>query len=250
MNKTLLVKNSFGENLDCLIEGNEQSDRIIIFVHGKGTDKHEKGMFDDLANSLIDDFLLVRFDFSGCGKSEGREEDICYSKGESDLKDVVNYVRKNYSKKIYILAQSMGCLVTALLCPEGVEKIILTGIPNTDADFMVKRVTKRILDNGGSVDEQGMSIYHRSNGATQKIGPKYWKDLREIRPIEIVSRLATQTKLTIIHPAQDDVVGNEFIEEYKTTRGANFIEMNGNHNFSKTEDRQKLLELVKEIFNN
>ena len=35
------IKNIFGEDLDVLIEGNANSKRILLFVHGYGTDKDE-----------------------------------------------------------------------------------------------------------------------------------------------------------------------------------------------------------------
>ena len=33
------IKNIFGEELDILVEGNTNSENVIIFVHGYGTDK-------------------------------------------------------------------------------------------------------------------------------------------------------------------------------------------------------------------
>lgn len=63
MEKELKIKNIFGEKLDVLIEGNEQTDEIIIFVHGFGTDKNEgAGSFFDAAEYFKKNYLTVRFD--------------------------------------------------------------------------------------------------------------------------------------------------------------------------------------------
>ncbi|MCM8788838.1 MAG: alpha/beta hydrolase [Candidatus Omnitrophica bacterium] len=44
----------------------------VILVHGFGGTKEESGMFDDIAKKASEiDCLVYRFDFSGCGESEG-----------------------------------------------------------------------------------------------------------------------------------------------------------------------------------
>ena len=100
MKKELKVKNIFGEKLDVLIEGNENADEVIIFVHGFGTDKDEGfNLHQEIAENLKNNFLIVRFDQSGYGKSEGQTEDSNILKHSGDLKFILNFTTKKYSQK-------------------------------------------------------------------------------------------------------------------------------------------------------
>lgn len=116
---TLKINNLTGEKLDVLIEGNLQAKTTVIFVHGFAVDKHETAVyFDDLVIVFGNNYRIIRFDFSGCGESEGNLEEKDYEKWADDLKIVVDYVKKTYKGSLYIFAQSMGCFVIALANPK------------------------------------------------------------------------------------------------------------------------------------
>lgn len=250
METDLQIKNQQGEKLDTLVEGNEKANVTIIFVHGFATDKHETACyFDDLAGALKNNFRIVRFDLSGCGKSEGKTEDVNYAKHAQDLETIIGFTRKNYPGKIYILAQSMGCFVTALLAPDGIEKTIFTGIPNSDTKYIVERLKKRFGSRpGAKIDLQGVSLFPRSTGALQKIGASFWQVLLNLNPIEKVKSYAKKTKLVIFHPLQDEVVGPDYQKEYDNIAGVATYWINGDHSFKKKEDRHELIKLIAEFF--
>jgi pimeloyl-ACP methyl ester carboxylesterase len=114
------IKNNGDEELDTLVEGNENSHTTIIFVHGFGTQKDESyGYFIDVAKALHSNYRTVRFDFSGYGKSQGKQVDVNYKKHAEDLKIILDWTKEKFGGKIYIIAQSMGCFVTAFLSPDG-----------------------------------------------------------------------------------------------------------------------------------
>ncbi len=244
------IKNKFGEELDTLVEGKDSADTTVVFVHGFGTQKDESyGYFVDIAKSLHNNYRTVRFDFSGYGKSGGKQEDANYQKHADDLQIILDWAKKTFSDKIYIIAQSMGCFVTALLSPDQVEKTVFTSIPNTNVEYIVERFKQRFMTRpGGKFDEKGISILPRSTGELQKVGPSFWKVLREFNPVDSVSQLAKKTNLLILKPLQDDVVGNEFFEEYKKIPGLQYVELDGNHGFRKKEDRDLLIQKMKSFF--
>lgn len=47
---------------------------------------------------------------------------------------------------------------------------------------------------------------------------------------------------------QDDVVGNEYFEEYKKIPGLEYVEVNGDHSFRKPEERKVVIEKIKDFF--
>ena len=141
------IKNIFGENLDVLIEGNKGSNRILIFVHGFGTDKNEGfSSFLDLSKYFHNDFLMIRFDLSGYGQSEGEDHEFQFQKAAGDLDTIIRYARRNYKDKdIYIVAHSLGTFIVSLLSPYDVKKIVFISIPNSSTAFIIRELKNRII---------------------------------------------------------------------------------------------------------
>lgn len=236
------IKNIFGDKLDVLIEGNEHSNDIVIFVHGYGTDKDEGfASFLDLSQYLQKEYLNIRFDLSGYGKSEGKDIEFQFQKAAGDVDTIIRYARKEFPKKrINIIAHSLGTFIVSLLSPYQINKIIFTSIPNSNSKFIINQLKKRIVKAGGSINEKGITIYPRSSGAVQKIGEDFWRTFINFDPIRCVTELATKTKLIVYKPIQDDVLENKFFEEYKIIPNVVYKEVNGDHNFKDPKDRHNL----------
>jgi len=243
------IKNIFGENLDILIEGNEDSGDVIVFVHGYGTDKDEGfASFLDLAGFLEDDYLLIRFDLSGYGKSEGKDSEFQFQKASGDVDSVIRYARKKYpGKNINIIAHSLGTFIVSLLSPYEIRKTIFTSIPNSNVKFISEQLQKRILSKGGKVDKNGITIYPRTKGASQKIGKDFWRTLETFEPVKYVEDLGKKTDLIIFKPKQDEVLEYKYFDEYKKIKGIRYVEVDGDHNFKDKNDRANVFKLIKDF---
>lgn len=187
----------------------------------------------------------------GYSESEGKQEDCDLNKMAGDLDAVIKYARQQFGGRIIIIAHSLGTLVTRVLQPENIEKIIFTGITPPDVKQQLAGTIKRLLSRpGGEYNEQGISIYPRKDGTIQKVGSNYWQSFENVDPIKLTEELAKKTKLFIIKPKQDEVIGGaEVTEAYKTVSNVNYRELDGDHNFSKPEDRESLLKTIKQIIN-
>jgi len=141
------IKNIFGENLDVLIEGNKESNKILIFVHGFGTDKNEGfSSFLDLSKYFENDFLMIRFDLSGYGQSEGKDHEFQFQKAAGDVDSIIRYARRNYKDKdIYIVAHSLGTFIVSLLSPHNIKKIVFISIANSKTSFIIRELKNRII---------------------------------------------------------------------------------------------------------
>jgi len=242
------IRNKFGELIDTVIEGKEDADTTIIFAHGLGTNKDEgENLFRDMAKSLGSQFRTVRFDFTGYGKSEGRQEDVSVEKHTHDLSAVLDFVRKKYQGKVDIIGHSMGSFVVSRLSPESIDKTIFTGLPSENRNESIENLQKKIKAKGGSIDENGISKYPRTSGGVQNIGPAFWKSQRELNPAEKFKAYSLKTKLFAFKPLQDEVVVGGSFDGYKNIESLNYAEINGTHNFSKPEDRQELIERIKKV---
>jgi pimeloyl-ACP methyl ester carboxylesterase len=243
---TMVIRNHKNEQLDVLISGNESAQTAIVFVHGFGSNKHENfNLFDDIAASLEDNFHIIRFDFSGYGKSEGRQEDSCLDKMKGDLYAVVEYAKLTH-QKVFIIAHSMGTFAVSMLHALDVERIVFTSPPNTDTKLLVENMQERIIKAGGSVNEKSITIYPRTSGETQKMGEFFWTDLRQFAPVGRTKVLALYSSLAIFNPEDDEVVKGrslDHVKEYER-RGIHHVYLPGNHNFTKPADRKKLIEEI------
>lgn len=244
------IKNLFGENLDILIEGNLESNKVLIFVHGFGTDKNEGfAMFLDLANFLRNEFITVRFDLSGYGKSEGEDYEFQFQKAAGDVDSIIRYARKNYpDKDIFIVAHSLGSFAVSILSPYMIKKIVFTSIPNSNTDFIIREIQKRITSKGGRINEDNLTFYPRSSGVVQVIGKDFWRTLRTFNPVEYITELNDKTDLKIFKPKNDDVLSNKYFKEYKSIKNINYVEVEGNHNFTNKDHRARLFESIKSFF--
>jgi len=251
VNKNIRIKNKHNEELDVLVEGNPDGKAVVVLVHGWGTDKNETAdLFVDISKSLQDDFIVVRFDFSGYGQSQGKQEEASIIKYTGDLRRVLEWVENEFRKPIYIYAHSMGTIVTSLLSPDNIEKIILSVAPGNNQEHYIECISKRIELKGGFFNPDGISIYPRTSGQVQKIGPVFWQSLKQLKPLEIVAKLAGKTNLLMIRAKQDEIIDNQFLDEYKQISDSRYLELDGSHSFVGPADREIFIKEVKNFFLN
>ena len=246
------VLNEFGEQLDVLIEGNENANEVIVFVHGYGTDKDEGfATFVDLSNAFRDTFLNIRYDQAGYGQSEGKDVEFHLQKASGDLRSILRWVSNRYQgKKINIIAHSLGVFITLLLSPHGVERCCFSSIPNTDTKYVSNNLKARIKEKlGGEINEDGVTTYKRSRGGVQLIGKDFWRTLENMDPVKLLEELVKDSKVFIFKPLEDDVLGEEHFDEYKSIAGVQYIELHGDHNFTDLADREVLIKEMRKALN-
>lgn len=250
MTTGLHVTNDYGEQLDVVIEGNQDSENVVIFVHGYGTDKDEGFLSHaDLSRELGQYFGVVRYDQNGYGKSEGRDEEYDLHKATSDLRNVIDAVRSKWPQKnIMIQAHSLGTFVVAMLAPEGILKISCTGLPNADTNLIIRVLQERIRKNDGILNEEGTTTYKRTSGAVQLIGKDFWRTLRRFDPPTSFERLGSKTHVKLYRSLQDDVLSHEAYEPYKQLNSVAYKEVSGDHNFTSLDDRTALFEDIINFF--
>ena len=246
------IKNIFGEDLDILVEGNKKSTNVIIFVHGYGTDKDEGfASFLDLSTYLKDNYILIRFDLSGYGKSEGKDSEFQCQKAAGDVDSIIRFAKKNYpGKNIHIIAHSLGTFIVSLLSPYEIKKTIFTSIINSNTKFVSDELRKRILFKGGKVDKNGITIYPRTQGGVQRIGKDFWRTLENINFLEYIEDLGNKTDLIIFKPKQDGVLADKYFDEYKGIKNITYVEVDGDHNFKDPTQRKNLFVLIKKFLSN
>lgn len=122
MEKRVEFRNEKGEKLVGILHvpGREKGEGVIL-VHGYTGNKDEHGFFVNLARRLCErGFLVLRFDFSGHGESEGNFEGV--EKEVKELRRAMKFVGK---KRLILIGLSLGAVVSVLAWDNRVKKLIL-----------------------------------------------------------------------------------------------------------------------------
>lgn len=122
MLKLTEFKNKKGEVLRGLID-KVASDKGIIFVHGFERTTIE-AKFKNIVDNLKDKVNLFRFDFSGCGLSDGKFNDLTVGKLARDLSEAIKIFTEKCPdiEKINLVGHSLGCCVVLELLKENNQK--------------------------------------------------------------------------------------------------------------------------------
>ena len=90
--------------------------RMVIICHGFGGDK-DYLLLRTIANHLQEAGIAsIRFDFNGCGKSEGRFQDMTVLNEIEDAKKVIDYAQKlPWVSGISIVGHSQGGVVASMV---------------------------------------------------------------------------------------------------------------------------------------
>lgn len=180
----------------------------IILVHGFGVTKEESGMFDDIAKNLSDEgFLVYRFDFSGCGESEGDYSETSLSKLKSDLSKILEFVQsqsKVDSSRIGILGQSFGTATTITLEPK-VKCLVMMG-----SVAHPKKILAELFGKG--YNPKDISTRIKPNGMITKVKPQFWKDFENHNLLESIKSI--YYPILFIHGSKDDKVPVADMESY------------------------------------
>ncbi|NOQ56183.1 MAG: hypothetical protein GQ477_05260 [Nanohaloarchaea archaeon] len=239
------IKNDSGETLSGLRAVPDiKKDKYpaVILVHGFGVTKHEYGLFDILSKTLASSgFLVYRFDFSGCGESEGDYLNTTLTKQKDELSIILDFVRSESdvdSSKVFIVSQSFGTSVTVALNPE-VKAIVFMGSISDP-----KKILSKIFEvSGDGYDPVGVSQMTRSDGSVTRIDPKFWKDLVNYDLPSLIRDI--KCPVLFLNGSKDDKVPVSETDPYLLNVGGakeRMIVGGGNHNlYPKREQVAKLI---------
>lgn len=104
-------------------------DEVLIIAHGWFMTK-DSSYFIDIANTFSKDLDVISMDFRGHGRSSGFY--TFTSKEPEDLRTVVNYAKKHYSK-VYLMGFSLGGALALIhgAVEKDVDKIIAVSAPHS-----------------------------------------------------------------------------------------------------------------------
>ncbi len=210
--KKVFIYNANGEKLvgiETLPDKVEEKLPAIVLVHGFCVTKSESGMFDALAQKLVEaGFASYRFDFSGRGESEGNYEKTTLTKMKDEMAKILEFVKSRPNideNRIGILGQSLGTPVTVALEPK-VKAIILMGAVARPKEIL------RVSSPWKKLDEKGVSIKIRPNEEVITIGPQFWSDFDNYNLLKCIGKI--HCPILFIHGSKDNRVPASEMEAY------------------------------------
>lgn len=248
------IRNSQGELLDASFDGKElaEAERVVVLSHGFGTDKHERGMFDNISESLTrnnSELAIIRYSNSGYGNSEGDQRTKSLDTMTNDLDSVIGKVRelKKPETKISLVGFSMGSHVLAKYLSGAIDKdvdnVVIVNPPGTH----FKDRIQEYFEPRSKIDKDGVWTADRKDGTKTQIGPDFWESLDGSALAENIKTLTEKYPVTFVRAINDDVVTEDTAETYRNMHFKKIVSMPGDHNYSEQDDRARFLNVFKNL---
>lgn len=216
---------------------------IILYSHGFGVDKTDRGLFTAIANA-IPEVEHIMFEYDPKDKN-GNTVVETFSGRKDKLIAKYNELRKqNPDAVIDLVCHSQGCLVAALAKLENIRKVILLTPPiyleNGDEKrekYLEKPTVKELSD--------GTLAVRRRDGSTTLIRQSYWGDFGVVIDSErLYNKLSRITELIAIRATEDEILQNNSYDGFE--KSIKIIDIEGNHSFD-GEARPRISKAVHQL---
>ena len=205
----LKIVNRKGLTLNAHLElpANQKPNYYAIFAHCF-TCSSSLSAVRNVSRALTQDgFAVVRFDFTGLGRSEGEFADSHFSANVEDLLDVHGYMAEHYDAPSLLVGHSLGgaAVLVAASKIEAVKAIATVGAPAT-----VGHVTHLFSHQVEDIKDKG-NIEVNIGGRPFVINEDFIAEFDKIDLPTIVKNL--RKPLLIMHSPFDKIVGIENAEQ-------------------------------------
>ena len=216
--------------------------RVIVYSHGFGVRKDDRGLFTDIAAVMLD-LEHVMFDYN---KADDKLNSLTVSPLTEQTVTLAKILNEVVSKQpntvIYLICHSQGCVVAAMLKPKGISKTIFLAPP---AHFLgTEAKLEQMSERPGTIIKDGVTSYPRRDGSTTVIPVDYWKSREGVMPITLYNEFAKSSQLTIINAEQDEVLGITDFSGLSTD--IQVLALPANHDFT-GGTRQILTNTIKDL---
>ena len=193
-------------------------DTLIIMAHGF---PGHKDAHDELYQG-IEEFLTrkkyhsLRFDFRGCGESDGREENFTISNAKEDFQTILHWAKTHKYERFIYIGEGIGATVSILKNDLDVAAFVLFW-PVLDTDFYRKKAFGISI-----VDEEELEKGYVEHN-NKRLGVPF---LKELRTMKITTAIQDVRQPTLIrHGVKDQAIPRAQLEIARTHMNAKRIEI-------------------------
>jgi uncharacterized OsmC-like protein/pimeloyl-ACP methyl ester carboxylesterase len=231
----LNIKNDKGFTLHAYLElpANQKPNHYAIFAHCF-TCTSSLSAVKNISRALTNyGFGVVRFDFTGLGKSEGEFADSHFSANVEDLIAVSDYMFSNYKAPSLLIGHSLGgaAVISAAAKLENIKAVATIGAPAT-----ISHVTNLFSHGIDEIKDKG-EVEVNIGGRPFKINNEFIDDFSKTDLLSIVKNM--RKPMLILHSPTDTIVGIKNAEQLyqQAHHPKSFVSLdNADHLLSKSED--------------
>ncbi|WP_046758884.1 bifunctional alpha/beta hydrolase/OsmC family protein [Kordia jejudonensis] len=204
-NTKLQIENANGHKLNAYLElpANQKPNYYVIFAHCF-TCSSTLSAVRNISNALTTHgFGVVRFDFTGLGRSEGEFAESHFSGNVSDLIAVHKYMKQEYEAPCLLVGHSLGgaAVLVAASQLDDIKAVATIGAPAT-----VSHV-KHLFSHHADEIPKNADVQVHIGGRPFKINQEFVSDFDKTDLPAIVTSL--RKPLLILHSPIDTIVGIE-----------------------------------------
>jgi putative redox protein len=231
----LNIQNHKGYKLQAYLElpANQKPSYYTVFAHCF-TCSSNLSAVKNISRALTNHgFGVVRFDFTGLGRSEGEFAESYFSANVDDLIAVSDYLKENYKAPSLLVGHSLGgaAVIVAASKLDNIKAVATIGAPAT-----ISHVTHLFSHNIDEVKDKG-EVEVNIGGRPFKINQEFVKDFDKTNLPEITKSL--RKPLLIMHAPFDKIVSIENAEKlyHNAHHPKSFVSLDGaDHLLSNAKD--------------
>jgi len=211
-NQKLKIKNRKGLQLNTSIDMPIDKKPIgcAIFAHCFTCNSNLNAVRNISLSLTQKGFAVVRFDFTGLGKSEGEFADSHFAANVSDLEDVNDYITEHFEAPILLVGHSLGgaAAVVAAAHLDNIKAVATIGAPSSP-----KHTTQHFEPQVDADNSPGNTTVE-IGGRDFDINQNFVENFKSIDVPEIVKNL--KKPILILHAPYDKIVSIKNAEELYT----------------------------------
>lgn len=233
--ETIINKNGHALYAQLELPANQKPKHYAIFAHCF-TCTSSLSAVRNISRALTNyGFGVMRFDFTGLGKSEGEFAESHFSANVDDLITVSEFMAKNYSAPSLLVGHSLGgaAVLTAATKLDAVKAIATIGAPAT-----VSHV-KHLFSQEANALKEGELTKINIGGRPFNINPEFVENFDKTDLPSIVKQL--RKPLLIMHSPIDTIVGIKNAEQiyHNAHHPKSYVTLdNADHLLSESQDSQ------------
>ena len=215
--------------------------KTILYSHGFGVERDDRGLFTDIAAALPS-FRHVMFDYNLIDAERHRLTVQPIDIQAALLQKQYNELHEA-NEDVTLICHSQGCLVAALAqLPRVAKTVFITPAQTINVDAFLKKFVDRP---NTVIDRNGVSTFGRKDGSTTIVPKQYLDSIEQIDVEAAYRNLATRTELLVISAKDDEVLRMTNFDYLNDV--ARVTTLAGDDNFSDAEDRTAMVRMVSEF---
>lgn len=215
----------------------DRSELLIVMVHGfPGHKASNNDLYGDLEFLLADKgYHMLRFDFRGCGESDGKQEQFSIASAGEDFINVMQWAKGKDYKRFIFIGEGLGGTISLMNLGLNTQALVLLWPVLNVKDYYEQNFRNRELDADG-----------KARGYIDHEGNKYGLEfLLEMKKTSMNEKLRDAFMPTLIlHGALDNKIPVSQLDMARDHMNARRLEIttfhDGEHGLQKLNHRKMM----------